>query len=69
MNNYHLFLIRSDQVTQICAHLAAGIVTLLLIASIGSPKSEQLARIPTPTPVVAIQGALPAGTELVAAHE
>jgi hypothetical protein len=65
MNNYHLFLIRSDCVTQLAAHLLAGILALVLFVSLGSPKESPL---PAPAPQASVaEHALPAGTMIVAA--
>lgn len=66
MNNYHLFLIRSDQVTQILTHLAAGIVTLVLIASLGAPRGDRQPDHRSDR-AMEIQSAIPEGTEMFAA--
>ena len=66
MNNHHLFLIRADQVTQLLAHLTAGIITLVLIAGLNtSPGDAGIDRQPAPMSDVVIT--LPAGVELIAA--
>lgn len=63
MNNYHLFLIRSDQATQIVGHLLAGLVTLALVFSLAASTPVEVPDAPAPAPA-----AMPADTELVAAH-
>lgn len=65
MNNYHLFLIRSDQVTQIAAHLAAGIITLVLIVTLGASQGDHAPK-PRPDEVTEIIVTLPERTEMVA---
>ncbi len=66
MNNHHLFLIRADQVTQLLAHLFAGIITLVLISSLSAPDAgTQSAH--TPVHMTADQMTLPAGAEMIAA--
>ncbi len=66
MNNYHLFLIRSDSVTQIAAHLLAGIIALVFISSLVSPAPERLADVPVASRTAAAV-ILPAGTTMLAA--
>jgi hypothetical protein len=68
MNNYHLFLIRSDQVTQILTHLAAGIATLVLISSLGAPQGEHLSG-HRPAEVAEIRTTMPEGTEMIASTQ
>lgn len=65
MNNYHLFLIRSDQVTQILTHLAAGIVTLVLIFSLGAPQGDRPFDHRS-SHVTGIQVTMPEGTDMIA---
>lgn len=68
MNNYHLFLIRSDQVTQIIAHLTAGIVTLVLILGLVAPSGNHTSE-PRPDRVTELAGTVPEGTEMIAASK
>lgn len=68
MNNYHLFLIRSDQVTQITAHLVAGIVTLFLIATLGVSQGDRASE-PRPDKVTEIKVTMPERTEMFASTE
>lgn len=42
MNNYYLFFIRPDYVTQLLAHLLAGIVVLALIVAVKAPERSSL---------------------------
>jgi hypothetical protein len=65
MNNYHLFLIRSDSVTQIAAHLAAGVIALVFLASLAKAPATNLPDAPASREVTAI--VLPAGTPMLAA--
>ena len=65
MNNYHLFLIRSDYVTQIAAHLAAGIVALALISSVLAPEHAVMPEATRDVP--AVGATLPQGTTVLAA--
>lgn len=67
MNNYHLFLIRSDQVTQIVAHLTAGIVTLVLIFSVIAPRGDDHAPEARAGRVAEAAVILPEGTGMIAA--
>lgn len=65
MNNYHLFLIRSNCMLQLAAHLVAGIVAFFLVSSItAAPKESNLPEtpavvrlahppLPTPAPLLA----------------
>jgi hypothetical protein len=66
MNNYHLFLIRSDSITQIAAHLLAGIIALVFLANLGSHSDRPLPELPA-AQITAVS--LPAGTSLLAARE
>ena len=67
MNNYHLFLIRSSCVTQLAAHLAAGILALILFSGMTAPRSP---RVPDAVrPVHVARGMMPAGTAVLAATE
>jgi len=66
MNNYHLFLIRSDIVTQIAAHLVAGIITLVFIAHVSAPDAAPTPEIPAAQVTAVV---LPAGTPMLAASE
>lgn len=68
MNNHHLFLIRADQVTQLLAHLTAGIITLVLISSLSTPPGDTgIDRQTVPGTEVVIT--LPAGAEMIAAAQ
>jgi hypothetical protein len=67
MNNYHLFLIRSDQVTQIVAHLTAGIVTLVLIFSVIAQRGGDHAPEARAGRVAEAAVTLPEGTGMIAA--
>jgi len=68
MNNYHLFLIRSDSVTQIAAHLVAGIIALVFISTLVTAEPGPLAAEVTPVAQAAVME-LPAGTPMLAASE
>jgi hypothetical protein len=60
MNNYHTFLIRPGLVTQLAAHLAAGIVALALVTGLFMPKVEQLSpRVESVPVVVAVSSVQP----------
>jgi len=65
MNNHHLFLIRSDSVTQLAAHLLAGIIVLALATSLFAPKENN--RPDNARTAPAVQLTLPAGTTVIAA--
>lgn len=67
MNNYHLFLIRSDGVTQLTAHLLAGILALALFVSLDAPKDAPLA--PPVRQAHVMDVVLPASTAVLAATE
>lgn len=66
MNNHHLFLIRADQVTQLLAHLTAGIITLVLISSLSGPETGPRAPHES-TPAIEAHITLPVDTEMIAA--
>jgi hypothetical protein len=66
MNNYHLFLIRSDSITQIAAHLVAGIIALVLIAQVSTSADAPMPEIPAAQVTAVV---LPAGTPMLAASE
>ncbi|HWA25821.1 MAG TPA: hypothetical protein VG734_09180 [Lacunisphaera sp.] len=65
MNNHHLFLIRSDSVTQLAAHLVAGIIVLVLASSICAPQRSIRPDTVQATPAIELK--LPAGTTVLAA--
>lgn len=67
MNNYHLFLIRSDSVTQLAAHLVAGIVALALIFTVFTPKHAGRNSGDTTQNVPTVGVTLPPGTTVLAA--
>lgn len=65
MNNYHLFLIRSNCMTQLAAHLLAGIIAFFLVSSItAAPKASHLPE--TPAVVRLAHPLQPAPTALLA---
>jgi hypothetical protein len=59
MNNYHTFLIRPDHVTQLAAHLAAGIVALALVTGLFMPKAERPSQPVQSVPVVVATSSAP----------
>lgn len=63
MNNYHIFLIRPDYVTQLAAHLLAGIVALALVTGFVMPKAGQLS---APAESVSVVAVAPAHLTVVA---
>jgi hypothetical protein len=67
MNNFHLFLIRSDCVTQLAAHLLAGILALVLFVSLDAPKESPLPAPAPAQPTHVTEHPLPAGAIVVAA--
>jgi hypothetical protein len=67
MNNYHLFLIRTNCVTQLAGHLLAGILALVLFFGMSATPRE--VRSVSPAMVHLAHAALPSTAALVATNQ